>query len=286
MIPRNTYELKGNNYRLSLGGKTRIMGILNVTPDSFSDGGLFFQREKAIAQGEALAAQGADLLDVGGESTRPFSDSISTEEEIQRIIPVIRELVKKISIPISVDTYKAKVARAALDAGAVVVNDITALGFDPGLAKVIAEYRVPVILMHMQGTPKNMQVNPEYNHLLKDIHQFFVERIALAKSRGIPRGQILIDPGIGFGKTFSQNLTLIKRINYFQDLDLPIVLGTSRKAFIGKIIDQEALNRDWGTAATLAIGAWQGANMVRVHNVAAAKQVLAVVDALKEGAEQ
>jgi len=286
MIPRNTYELKGNNFRLSLGGKTRIMGILNVTPDSFSDGGLFFQREKAIAQGEALAAQGADLLDVGGESTRPFSDSISTEEEIQRIIPVIRELVKKISIPISVDTYKAEVARAALNAGAVVVNDITALGFDPGLAKVIAEYRVPVILMHMQGTPKNMQVNPEYNHLLKDIHQFFVERIALAKSRGIPRGQILIDPGIGFGKTFSQNLTLIKRINYFQDLDLPIVLGTSRKAFIGKIIDQEALNRDWGTAATLAIGAWQGANMVRVHNVAAAKQVLAVVDALKEGAEQ
>jgi len=134
----------------------------------------------------------------------------------------------------------------------------------------------------MQGTPKNMQVNPEYNHLLKDIHQFFVERIALAKSRGIPREQILIDPGIGFGKTFSQNLTLIKRIDYFQDLDLPIVLGTSRKAFIGKIIDQEARNRDWGTAATLAIGAWQGANIVRVHNVAAAKQVLAVVDALKE----
>lgn len=286
MIPDNTYELKGGNFRLSLGGKTRIMGILNVTPDSFSDGGLFIQREKAIGQGEALAAQGADLLDVGGESTRPFSDSISFEEEIQRIIPVIRELVKRISIPISVDTYKAEVARAALDAGAVVVNDITALGFDPGIAKVIADYQAPVILMHMQGTPKNMQVNPEYNHLLKDIHQFFVERIALAKSRGIPREQILIDPGIGFGKTFSQNLTLIKRIDYFQDLDLPIVLGTSRKAFIGKIIDQEAMNRDWGTAATLAIGAWQGANIVRVHNVAAAKQVLAVVDALKEAAEE
>jgi len=286
MIPGKTYELKGNNFRLSLGEKTRIMGILNVTPDSFSDGGLFFQREKAIAQGEALAAQGADLLDVGGESTRPFSDSVSTEEEIQRIIPVIRELVKKISIPISVDTYKAEVARAALDAGAIVVNDITALGFDPGLPKVIAEYRVPVILMHMQGTPKNMQVNPEYNHLLKDIHQFFVERVALAKSRGIPREQLLIDPGIGFGKTFSQNLTLIKRIDYFQDLDLPIVLGTSRKAFIGKIIDQEAMNRDWGTAATLAVGAWQGANIVRVHNVTAAKQVLAVVDALKEAAEE
>jgi dihydropteroate synthase len=286
MVQRNTYELRGKNFCLSFGGKTRIMGILNVTPDSFSDGGLFFQRERAIAQGEALAAQGADLLDVGGESTRPFSDSISIEEEIQRIIPVIRELVKKISVPISVDTYKAEVARAALDAGAVVVNDITALGFDPGLAKIIAEYGVPVVLMHMQGTPKDMQVNPNYNHLLEDIHQFFVERIALAMSRGIPRENILLDPGIGFGKTFSQNLILIKQINYFKDLDLPIVLGTSRKAFIGKITDQEASNRDWGTAATLAIGAWQGANMVRVHNVTAAKQVLAVVDALKEAAEE
>jgi dihydropteroate synthase len=286
MIQRKPYELKGKNFRLSLGEKTRIMGILNVTPDSFSDGGLFFQRERAIAQGAALAAQGADLLDIGGESTRPFSDSITIEEEIQRIIPVIRELVKKISIPISVDTYKAEVAKAALDAGAVVVNDITALGFDPELAKVIAEYRAPVILMHMQGTPKDMQFNPKYNHLLKDIHQFFVEHIALAVGRGIPRENILLDPGIGFGKTFSQNLTLIKRINYFQDLDLPIVLGTSRKAFIGKITDQEAVNRDWGTAATLAIGAWRGANMVRVHNVAAAKQVLAVVDALKEAAEE
>ncbi len=286
MVLRNTYELKWDRFRLSLGKKTAIMGVLNVTPDSFSDGGLFFQRDKAIAQGEALAAQGADLLDIGGESTRPFSDPISTQEEIQRIVPVIRELVKRISIPLSVDTYKAEVAKAALDAGAGLVNDISALGFDSDLAKVIAEYRVPVILMHMQGTPRDMQVNPQYKHLLEDIHQFFVERIALAQSQGISREHILIDPGIGFGKTFSQNLTLIKRLDYFQNLDQPLVLGTSRKAFIGKITGQEPLNRDWGTAATLAIGAWQGAHMVRVHNVAAAKQVMAVADALAEGAEE
>jgi dihydropteroate synthase len=286
MVLRNIYELKCDRFRLSLGKKTLIMGVLNITPDSFSDGGLFFQRDKAIAQGEALAAQGADLLDIGGESTRPFSDPISNQEEIQRIVPIIRELGKRISLPLSVDTYKAEVAKAALDAGAGLVNDISALSFDSDLAKVIAEYRVPVILMHMQGTPRDMQVNPQYKHLLEDIYQFFVERIALAQSQGISRDHILLDPGIGFGKTYSQNLTLIKRLDYFQNLDQPLVLGTSRKAFIGKITGQEPLNRDWGTAATLAIGAWQGAHMVRVHNVAAAKQVMAVADALAEGVEE
>lgn len=286
MVLRNSYELKCDRFHLSLGKKTSIMGVLNITPDSFSDGGLFFQRDKAIAQGEALAAQGADLLDIGGESTRPFSDPISTQDEIQRIIPVIRELVKRISVPLSVDTYKAEVAKAALDAGAGLINDISALSFDSDLPKVIAEYRVPVILMHMQGTPRDMQVNPQYRNLLEDIYQFFEERIALAQNQGISRDHILIDPGIGFGKTFSQNLTLIKRLDYFQNLDQPLVLGTSRKAFIGKITGQEPLNRDWGTAATLTIGAWQGAHIVRVHNVAAAKQVMAVADALAEVAEE
>lgn len=286
MIQRNTYELKWDRFHLSLGKETRIMGILNVTPDSFSDGGLFFQREQAIAQGEALAAQGADLLDIGGESTRPFSDSISVDEEIDRIVPVIRTLCKRISIPISVDTYKAEVARAALDAGAALVNDISALGFDPKLAEIVAQYRVPVILMHIKGTPRDMQVQPTYDFLLEDIHQFFVERLALAQRQGIPREHILIDPGIGFGKTFDHNLTLIKRLDYFQSLDCPIVLGTSRKSFIGRLTNQEPLNRDWGTAATLAIGVWKGAHMVRVHNAAAAKQVLAVADALGEAAEE
>jgi dihydropteroate synthase len=286
MVHRKKYDIEWDRFRLSLGEKTSIMGVLNITPDSFSDGGLFFQRDTAIAQGETLAAQGADLLDIGGESTRPFSAPISTEEETQRIIPIIRELVKRISIPISVDTYKAEVAKAALDAGAALVNDISALGFDSGLAGVIAEYQVPVILMHMQGTPRDMQVHPQYNHLLADIRHFFMERIALAQNQGIPKEHILLDPGIGFGKTFSQNLTLIKRLDYFQNLDHPLVLGTSRKAFIGHLTGQEPLNRDWGTAATLVIGAWQGAHMVRVHNVAAAKQVMAVADALAEVAEE
>ncbi|MFH0789526.1 MAG: dihydropteroate synthase [Pseudomonadota bacterium] len=262
------------------------MGVLNVTPDSFSDGGLFFQRDQAIAQGETLAAQGADLLDIGGESSRPFSDPVSVEEEIQRIVPVIKTLVKRISIPISVDTYKADVAKAALDAGAALVNDISALGFDPLLAKVVADYQVPVILMHIQGTPRDMQVQPRYDHLLSDIHRFFVERIEWAKRQGIALEKILIDPGIGFGKTFDHNLTLIKRLDYFQDLDRPVVLGTSRKTFIGRLTNQEPLNRDWGTAATLVVGIWQGAHIVRVHNAAAAKQVLAVADALCEASEE
>jgi dihydropteroate synthase len=286
MIQRKLYELNWRNYHLAFGKRTLIQGILNVTPDSFSDGGLFFQRDKAIAQGEALAVQGADLLDIGGESTRPYSESVSTQEEIQRIVPIIRDLAKRIPIPISVDTYKTEVAKAALDAGAGLVNDISALRFDPELAGVIAEYQIPVILMHMQGRPRDMQVKPSYNHLLQDIHRFFAERINWVQNQGISREYILMDPGIGFGKTFSQNLTLIKRLDFFQDLDQPIVLGTSRKAFIGHLTGQDPLNRDWGTAATLAIGAWQGAHMVRVHNVAAAKQVLAVADALAEVAEE
>jgi dihydropteroate synthase len=285
MIQRKIYHLNWNNFALAFGKRTLIMGVLNVTPDSFSDGGLFFQRDQAIVRGEELAAQGADLLDIGGQSTRPFSHPISTEEEIQRVVPVIKALVKKISIPISVDTYQSEVALAALDAGAALVNDISALTSDPSLGQVVARYRVPVILMHMQGTPKNMQVHPEYDHLLRDLHQFFVQRIEEALRQGIPRELILIDPGIGFGKTIDHNLTLIKHLDYFQDLDRPLVLGTSRKAFIGKLTNQEPLNRDWGTAATLAIGAGQGAHMVRVHNVSAAKQVLDVTDAVLEAVE-
>jgi dihydropteroate synthase len=286
MIKRQAYDLEWNGIHLSLGKKTCIMGVLNVTPDSFSDGGMFFQRDRAIAQGETLAAQGADLLDIGGESARPFSDPVSIEEEIQRIVPIIKTLVKRIPIPISVDTYKADVARAALDAGAALVNDISALSFDPHLAKVIVEFQVPVILMHIQGTPRDMQVHPTYDHLLEQIHQFFVERMEVARAQGIPAEKIMLDPGIGFGKTIDHNLTLIKRLDYFQDLGRPIVLGTSRKAFIGKLTNQQPLDRDWGTAATLVVGVCQGAHMVRVHNAGAAKQVLAVADALCEAAEK
>lgn len=282
MIQRKRYDLAWGSHRLSFGKRTLIMGVLNVTPDSFSDGGLFFQRDQAIARGEALAAAGADLLDVGGESTRPFSQPISVKEEKGRILPVIRRLVKKISIPISVDTCKAEVAEAAMDVGAAMVNDISALRFDPRMGPTIAQHAVPVILMHMQGTPRDMQVHPHYNHLLQEIRDFLAERIRAAEDMGISFDHILIDPGIGFGKTFDHNLTLIKRLDFFRNLDRPLVLGPSRKAFIGKITGRDPLDRDWGTAAALAVGAWQGAHMVRVHNVQAAKDVLAVTDAVRE----
>jgi dihydropteroate synthase len=286
MITRKVYSLKWRSFDLTLGKKTLVMGILNVTPDSFSDGGLFFEQDKAVARGEELAAQGADLLDIGGESTRPFSDPTPEEEEIRRIVPVIKALVRRTALPISVDTTKAGVARAALEAGAALVNDISALTFDPEMGRLVAATRVPVILMHIQGTPRDMQLQPRYHHLQGDVHTFFVQRIQAALGQGIARENIFIDPGIGFGKTMDHNLTLIKGLDYFSDLDCPLVLGTSRKAFIGKLTGQEPLDRDWGTAATLTVGAWQGAHIVRVHNVAAARQVLAVTDALIEASRE
>jgi dihydropteroate synthase len=284
MIQRKKFELKWKNHLLELGEKTRIMGILNVTPDSFSDGGLFYQGDQAVAQGELMAAQGADILDIGGESTRPFSEALSSAEEIKRVIPVIAELVKKISIPISIDTRKAEVAKAALEAGASIVNDISALRFDPELAGVIAAHQVPLILMHMQGTPRDMQHRPHYQDLLEEVRLFFQERLEAAGRAGIPREMILLDPGIGFGKNQAHNLTLIRRLDFFRNLDRPLVLGTSRKSFIGKITGREAPDRDWGTAATLTVGAGQGAHLVRVHNVAAARDVLAVTDTLYQSA--
>ena len=284
MIQRKKFELTWKNYSLGLGEKTRIMGILNVTPDSFSDGGFFYQGDQAVAQGELMAAQGADILDIGGESTRPFSEAVSSAEEISRVIPVIAELVKRISIPISIDTRKAQVAKAALEAGASIVNDISALSFDPEMGRLIAAHQVPVILMHMQGTPRDMQHRPHYQNLLEEVHLFFQERLEAAGRAGIPREMVLLDPGIGFGKNTAHNLTLIRRLDFFQKLNRPLVLGTSRKSFIGKITGQEPPDRDWGTAATLTVGVGQGAHLVRVHNVAAARDCLAVTDALYQSA--
>ncbi len=286
MIQRKKFELKWKNHSLGLGEKTRIIGILNVTPDSFSDGGSFYQRDQAVAQGELMAAQGADILDIGGESTRPFSEAVSSAEEISRVIPVIAELVKRISIPISIDTCKAEVAKAALGAGASIVNDISALSFDPEMGRVIAAHQVPVILMHMQGTPRDMQRRPHYQNLLEEVHLFFQERLKAAGRAGIPREMVLLDPGIGFGKNPAHNLTLIRRLDFFKKLNRPLVLGTSRKSFIGKITGQEPPDRDWGTAATLTVGVGQGAHLVRVHNVAAARDCLAVTDALYQSAAQ
>jgi dihydropteroate synthase len=283
MVIRKKYEWSWGRYRLSFGERTLLMGVINVTPDSFSDGGLFYGREQAIAQGEALAAEGADILDIGGESTRPFSQPLAAGEELNRIIPVIRELAKKVRIPISVDTYKAEVAAVALDAGAALVNDISALRLDPAMTKVLRNHGVPVILMHMQGTPQDMQSEPHYGDLLKEVHSFFEERLNRAQQEGLARDRVLIDPGIGFGKTWDHNLLLIKRLDFFSDLGCPVLIGTSRKSFIGKLTGQSLPGeREWGTAATTAIAAWMGAHMIRVHRVDSNRQVLQVLDALRE----
>jgi dihydropteroate synthase len=281
MVIRKKYEWSWDRHHLSFGERTLIMGVINVTPDSFSDGGLFYGREQAIARGEAMAAEGADILDIGGESTRPFSQPLAAGEELNRIIPVIRELGKKVQVPISVDTYKAEVAEAALDAGAALVNDISALRLDPAMTGVLRNHRAPVILMHMQGTPQDMQARPHYEDLLKEVHSFFEERLIWARQQGLDR--VMIDPGIGFGKALKHNVLLLNRLDFFSDLDCPILIGTSRKSFIGKLTGQQRPEeREWGTAATTALAAWLGAHMIRVHRVDSNRQVLQVTDALRE----
>ena len=276
----------GQEWSLRLGERTCVMGILNVTPDSFSDGGIFFDFEKALAQAEKMVAEGADILDIGGESTRPFSDEVSVAEEIRRVVPVIEKLVSgNISVPISIDTAKAEVARQALEAGASIINDISALQNDPKMASVAAEYRMPVILMHMKGTPKTMQVDPHYDDLLGELHLFFEKAIDRAVQSGIERSKIIIDPGIGFGKTLTHNLCLIKGLDAFADLDVPILVGSSRKAFIRTLLKkkEEPLSPivETGTQASVAASVLAGAHIVRVHNVGNTRATVSIADAIR-----
>ena len=260
-----------------------VMGVLNVTPDSFSDGSLYFEVDKAITQAKRLEEQGADIIDIGGESTRPFSEPVCLKEELRRVTPVIKAAANELKIPISIDTYKAKVAQAALEAGAKIVNDISALRFDNDMSKVIADYKVPVVLMHMKGTPRNMQVNPYYEDVLEEIYQFFEERIDFALKNGISENQIAIDPGIGFGKRMEDNLSLIKNISFFKPLNKPLLLGPSRKAFIGQILQiKTPEKRDIGTLGVVAVATWLGVNIIRVHAVKEAKQVITMVKAIME----
>lgn len=270
----------GHTY-LDLEGHTHIMGILNVTPDSFSDGGLFFEEDEAVAHGEMLAEEGADVIDVGGESTRPFSKPVTIEEELRRVISVINTLAKRIDVPICIDTCKSEVARRALDEGASMVNDISAMRFDPEMAGVVREFGVPVILMHMQGTPQSMQINPHYDALIPEIIEFLRERIGDAVGHGISHENIIVDPGIGFGKTRDHNLIVIRELKQLKVLEKPILIGTSRKAFIGDILDKAVDERDVGTYATVAASVLNGANMVRVHRVRESKQIAQMVDAIK-----
>ena len=283
MKPTPLFTLSWSGYTLDLSRRTHVMGVINVTPDSFSDGGQFFEKERAVDQALQFAADGADLIDIGGESTRPYSEGISAEEEMNRVIPVIEVLKKELTLPISIDTLKAQVAREALRCGASMVNDISALRSDPEMAAVAAEAGVPVILMHMKGTPANMQANPSYDDVTAEIIAFLSKAIDQAVNSGIRRERIIVDPGIGFGKTFDHNLEILRELGRFQCLDAPILVGSSRKAFIGRILDKKVHERDTGTMATVAAAVMNGAHIVRVHNVKQAVETVKVIDAIKRG---
>jgi dihydropteroate synthase len=257
------------------------MGVLNVTPDSFSDGGIYFQRDKAIAHGLSMARDGADIIDVGGESTRPYSEKISAGEELDRGVPVIQALSKDLRIPISIDTCKADVARQALKAGASMINDISALRFDPEMIPVAAKAAVPVILMHMQGTPTDMQTNPTYKNLIPEIVDFLKRAMDKGVAGGIRKQMIIVDPGIGFGKTFDHNLQIIRELGAFNALERPILLGASNKAFIGHILQKDPHERDTGSMAAVAAGVLNGAHIVRVHNVKKTIETVKMIDAIK-----
>ncbi|MDY6823957.1 MAG: dihydropteroate synthase [Thermodesulfobacteriota bacterium] len=282
------YEMAWHNHRLSLGKHTLIMGILNITPDSFSDGGRFEDAGRAIRQAKQLVAAGADILDIGGESSRPFSDPVPEAMEIERTIPVIEALAGEIEVPISIDTTKAAVAEAAIAAGAAIVNDISALRIDPKMAAVAAAAEVPVVLMHMQGTPKTMQKSPVYGDVTEEVIAFLEKAAKEAEAQGIARDMIIVDPGIGFGKTVDHNLTLIRRLNQFHRLDRPVLVGPSRKAFIRKILagggDDTIVADDpsviAATQAAITASVLGGAHIIRVHDVAEACTTLALADAI------
>lgn len=263
----------------------QIMGVLNVTPDSFSDGGQFNTLETALSQAHKLIADGADILDIGGESTRPFSEPVSAEVELQRVIPIIKAIRQSHTLPISIDTSKARVAEQALAAGADMINDVTALQNDPDMLRVAKEVDVPAIIMHMQGTPSDMQIKPSYDNVIEEISAFFKERIAYMTAGGVAQNRIIIDPGIGFGKTFEHNLTILKHLDKLKELDVPVMLAHSRKRFLGEITGIPAeKDRDLATAVVAALCAAQGISMVRVHDVAATRQALQLANAIDKAA--
>lgn len=266
--------------RLDFSAGCVVMGVLNVTPDSFSDGGQFFDIGRAIEHGLQIAGEGAAVIDVGGESTRPGSASVSAYEQIGRVIPVIRELHEKTDVPISIDTYNCEVAKAALEGGAAMINDITALR-DERMARLAAEQVVPVILMHMQGTPATMQAEPKYEDVVGEVLEFLVSRAERAKQYGIAKEMIFIDPGIGFGKMLEHNISLLRNIDKFVATGYRVLVGTSRKSFIGQITGKEKpADRIFGTAASIALCAAAGVSIVRIHDVAEMIDVVKVANAI------
>ena len=257
------------------------MGVLNVTPDSFYDKGRFFDQKKAVKHALDMEHLGADIIDVGGESTRPGAPDVSVDEELRRVVPVIRAISKKVRAAISIDTRKAKVADAALEAGASIVNDVSALRGDPGMAGVVAKHRAEIILMHMKGRPKDMQADPKYIDAVKDIARSLKGSIDLAKRAGIKDDKIIIDPGIGFGKTVGHNLEILRELRRFKKLGYPLCVGTSRKSFIGKILGSEdPEDRLAGSLATAAVAAMNGADIIRAHDVGPTRQVIRIIDSI------
>ena len=281
MTPQNRYDWSCRNRTLKLGGRTLVMGILNVTPDSFSDGNHYSDPHAAVDRALEMVEQGVDLIDVGGESTRPGATPITAKEEIQRVVPVISALRSQLNIPISIDTMKAQTALQAVEAGAEIINDISALEADQKMVEVVKETGAGLVLMHMKGLPKTMQNEPTYTHVVREVGLYLKERIAFAEQQGVSREQIIVDPGIGFGKTAEHNLILLQKLSELAECGRPLLIGASRKSFIGKVLNRkdprERLAGSLGVAAWAAI---QGAHILRVHDVIETCDVCKLMDTL------
>jgi len=257
------------------------MGVLNVTPDSFSDGGQFLDAKSAVFHALRMAEQGADIIDIGGESTRPGSDPVSINDELARVIPVIESIRGESTIPISIDTYKSIIARAAIAAGANIINDISGLNFDPEMVNIVRDHRVPIVIMHIKGTPKNMQIDPQYDDLIQEVIDYFQKQIDFCRNNGVPKSKIILDPGIGFGKRLNDNFILIRELKRFTELGYPVLIGPSRKSFIGLTLDLPVEQRFEGTAAAITAGIMNGARIIRVHDVLEMKRVQIISDQIR-----
>ncbi len=269
------------DYTLPIHQRTCIMGILNVTPDSFSRDGIYKDPSKALWRAEQMVSEGADIIDVGGESSRPGAERLSEKEEIARVVPVIKALKRSLkTVPVSIDTYKSKVALAALAEGADIINDITALKGSFDMARIAAEFNAGVILMHMKGNPRTMQEAPSYDNVVEEIYSYLAESISLAESAGVSREKIIIDPGIGFGKTHQHNIEILRALKKFKELKKPVLAGTSRKSFIGALTGRDVEERGFGDSAVFALAIMNGADILRAHNVSAARDASRVTDAI------
>jgi len=286
MRQRQPERWLAKQHTLPVGERVLVMAVLNLTPDSFSDGGRYYNNDDAVTEALEMVQEGADILDIGGESSRPGSRPVSLEEELRRVVPVVEKLAGGVAVPISVDTTKAEVARQCLELGASVVNDISALRHDPAMAEVVSHYKAGVILMHMQGVPATMQAQPSYADVVEEVFDFLRRRTDAAVSCGIDRERIAVDPGIGFGKRLEDNLALLGQLSSLADMGRPIVIGTSRKGFLGTLLQRPVLEREWGNAAAVAAAVLNGAHVVRVHAVAEMREVVRVSEAIRASGER